>query len=93
MAFWDKEKEIAIIDKNKKEKVRILAGVREDKCFLDFRIMNLRADEEGQPAAWKPGSYGATMPIKSIEDWNDIKSKIDSAISELISGGSPKEEV
>ncbi len=61
-AFWDKEEEILVFDKNKKEKIRVAMCETKGKEFVDIRILY---DKDG---TFTPSSKGVAIPKESFGD-------------------------
>lgn len=65
--FWQNEKEIAVANKNKREKIKVIYGERRDKGFVDIRIYKILDDKLSAT------SKGVAIPI---EEAMEIAKKI-----------------
>lgn len=75
--FWDKQKDLLTIDKNKKEVIKTFYNERQDKEYIELRIYT-RDNEEDTDL--KPTKKGIVIPK---EKWNEIADTIHKQVFEL----------
>lgn len=68
--FWDKHEELKMIEKNKKEVIKIFACLKQDRKYVEFRTFT-RASEEDTD--YKPTKKGIVIPR---EHWDTIVESI-----------------
>ena len=68
--FWDKQKDLLTIDKNKKEVIKVFHNERQDKEYIELRIYT-RDNEEDTDL--KPTKKGIVIPK---EKWEEIAKTI-----------------
>lgn len=67
-SFWDEEKVIAVVTKNKSENIDVKHCKKNEKSYIDIRVS--KVDKEN---VFHPTSSGVAIPLDS---WKEILEKI-----------------
>ena len=75
--FWDKQKDLLTIDKNKKEVIKAFYNERQDKEYIELRIYTRENEED---IDIRPTKKGIVIPK---EKWKEIADTIYKELLEL----------